>query len=291
MTATLIPGKPVAEKIESGLKRASVEFETLTGRKPGLATILVGNDPSSQRYIAIKQKKGQELGFAGFHSQLDQDATTDDLLKVINSYNSNDSIDAMLIQYPTPKQIDFDLCLSQVDPNKDADGMHPLNMGKLALSIPGPIPCTPAAIEELLKYYDIPVAGKHVAILGRGLTLGRPLSLLLSQKRDSADAAVSILHSGYKNWPSITKIADIVVAAAGVPGILKKDHVKEGSVVIGAGVRYEGKTLLSDVEEDVSEVASFITPRVGGVGPMTVAMLYQNTINCAFSSINGNRQN
>ncbi len=286
MTAIYIPGKPVAEKIENQIKDQAIEFERHAGRKPGLATILVGNDSSSERYIAIKQKKGVELGFKTEHSHLDENSTTQDLLKVIEEYNRDSSIDSMLIQYPTPAQIDFDYCLSAVMPQKDADGMHPLNMGKLALSIPGPIPCTPAAIEELLKFYEIPVAGRHVAILGRGLTLGRPLSLLLSQKREYADAAVSILHSGFKEWPSITKVADIVVAAAGVPGILKKEHVREGAVVVGAGVRYSGKTLLSDVEEDVDQVASYITPRVGGVGPMTVAMLYMNTIKAAFGSLN-----
>ncbi len=285
MTAILIPGKPVAEKIEADLKLAAADFKLKAGRKPGLATILVGNDPSSERYIAIKQKKGQELGFKTEHTHLAEDASTNDLLEVINKYNDDDSVDSMLIQYPTPAQIDFDYCLSAVLPQKDADGMHPLNMGKLALSIPGPVPCTPAAIEELLRYYEIPVSGKHVAILGRGLTLGRPLSLLLSQKREYADAAVSILHSGFKEWPSITRIADIVVAAAGVPGILKKEHVRPQAVVIGAGVRYFGKTLLSDVDDDVAEVASHITPRVGGVGPMTVAMLYKNTIKSAMNSL------
>ena len=188
----------------------------------------------------------------------------------------------MLIQYPPPKGVDFEEALYHVNPDKDADGMHPLNMGRLALSMPGPIPCTPAGIEAILAFYSVQVSGRHVVIVGRGLTLGKPLSLLLSQKRDSANAAVTLVHSGVSDLKQITLQADILISAAGVPGIVSKDMVRRGAVVVGAGVRYEGKKLLPDVNEDVEEVASYITPRVGGVGPTTVAMLFRNAISSAF---------
>ncbi|NNN22163.1 MAG: bifunctional 5,10-methylenetetrahydrofolate dehydrogenase/5,10-methenyltetrahydrofolate cyclohydrolase [Acidimicrobiales bacterium] len=282
MTAVLMPGKPVAESIEKEVLESSAIFLQEKGRKPGLATILVGDDASSARYIAMKQKKAQELGFESPHIHLSRSATTEDLLRSVESFNNDPNVDAMLIQYPAPSGIDFDKALSEVLPNKDADGMHPMNMGRLALSIPGPIPCTPAGIEAILKYYQIEIGGKHVAILGRGLTLGRPLSLLLSQKRAGADAAVTILHSGVLNWRDYTREADIVIGAVGVPGIITKTDVKVGAVVIGAGVRYEGNKLLPDVLEEVEEVASFITPRVGGVGPTTVAMLFRNAMDAAF---------
>ncbi len=281
MTAVLMPGRPVAESIEKEVFESSKIFLREKGRKPGLATILVGDDASSARYIAMKQKKAQELGFDSPHIHLSGNATTEDLLRSVESFNNNPNVDAMLIQYPAPAGIDFDKALCEVLPNKDADGMHPMNMGRLALNIPGPIPCTPAGIEAILSYYQIEVGGKHVAILGRGLTLGRPLSLLLSQKRKGADAAVTILHSGVLNWRDYTREADIVVGAVGVPGIITKTDIKEGAVVIGAGVRYEGNKLLPDVLEEVEEVASYITPRVGGVGPTTVAMLFRNAMDAA----------
>jgi methylenetetrahydrofolate dehydrogenase (NADP+)/methenyltetrahydrofolate cyclohydrolase len=168
-----------------------------------------------------------------------------------------------------------------MDPDKDVDGLHPLNMGRLALGMPGPVPCTPAGIEALLAHYEIPVAGREVVILGRGTTLGRPLALLLSQKRPTANAAVTVVHTGVPDWPEYTRRAPIVIAAAGVPGILRPEHVQPGAVVVGGGVRYEGRRLLPDVDESVAEVAGWITPRVGGVGPTTVAMLFRNAVEAA----------
>ena len=159
------------------------------------------------------------------------------------------------MQHPTPPQIDYDAALLEVDPDKDVDGMHPVNVGRLALSMPGPVPCTPAGIEALLAFYEIPVAGREVCILGRGATLGRPLAMLLSQKRPTANAAVTVVHTGVPDWPRYTQRADIVVAAAGVPGILQPEHITPGAVVVGGGVRYEGKKLLPDVDERCEEVA------------------------------------
>ena len=204
-----------------------------------------------------------------------------DVIAAIRSFNDDPAVDAFLVQHPTPPQIDYDAALLEIDPDKDVDGMHPVNMGRLAMSIPGPVPCTPAGIEALLAHYEIPVAGREVCILGRGYTLGRPLALLLSQKRPTANAAVTVVHTGVPDWPRYTQRAEIVVAAAGVPGILQPEHITPGSVVVGGGVRYEGRKLLPDVDERCEEVAGAITPRVGGVGPTTIAMLFRNAVEAA----------
>jgi methylenetetrahydrofolate dehydrogenase (NADP+)/methenyltetrahydrofolate cyclohydrolase len=212
---------------------------------------------------------------------LPDDATTEQVVAAVQQLNDDDGVDAMLVQHPAPPQVDFDAVLMAVDPNKDVDGMHPTNIGRMALGIPGPVSCTPAGIEALLAHYDIPVAGRGVVILGRGVTIGRPLSILLSQKRPTANAAVTMVHTGVPDWADYTRNADIVVAAAGVPGIIQPDHIRPGAVVIGAGVRYEGRKLLPDVDESVEEVAGYITPRVGGVGPTTIAMLFRNFVEAA----------
>ena len=251
------------------------------GRPPGLGTILVGNESASAGYIRMKQEKAVALGMHSAHLHLPDDATQSDLEDAIRAWNADPAIDAMLVQHPTPPQIDYDAAITVIDPDKDVDGLHPLNMGRLAMSLPGPVPCTPAGIEALLAHYEIPVAGREVVVLGRGTTLGRPLALLLSQKRPTANAAVTVVHTGVPDWPRYTLRADIVVAAAGVPGILRPEHVRPGSVVIGGGVRYEGRKLLPDVDEAVADVAGAITPRVGGVGPTTVAMLFRNAVEAA----------
>jgi methylenetetrahydrofolate dehydrogenase (NADP+)/methenyltetrahydrofolate cyclohydrolase len=199
----------------------------------------------------------------------------------VRAFNDDPSVDAMLVQHPAPPQVDFDAVLMAVDADKDVDGMHPTNMGRMALGIPGPVSCTPAGIEALLAHYEIPVSGRNVCILGRGVTIGRPLALLLSQKRPTANAAVTVVHTGVADWADYTRRADILVAAAGVPGIIQPEHIRPGGVVVGAGVRYEGKTLLPDVDESCEEVAGYITPRVGGVGPTTIAMLFRNLVEAA----------
>ena len=252
-----------------------------SGRTPGLATILVGNESASAGYVRMKQEKAIELGFSSPHAHLDDDATQAELLDTIARFNADPTVDAMLVQHPTPPQIDYEAALLAIDPDKDVDGLHPVNMGRLALSMPGPVPCTPAGIEALLAHYEIPVAGRNVCILGRGTTLGRPLALLLSQKRPTANAAVTVVHTGVDDWPAYTRRADIVVAAAGVPGILQPEHLTPGVVVIGGGVRYEGRKLLPDVDERCEEVAGAITPRLGGVGPTTIAMLFRNAVEAA----------
>jgi methylenetetrahydrofolate dehydrogenase (NADP+) / methenyltetrahydrofolate cyclohydrolase len=280
LSAVLLPGAPVADATFADLApRIAALIDG--GHRPGLATILVGDDGASSGYIRMKQQKAEEVGFTAPHAHLPNDASQADLVAAIYRFNDDPTVDAMLVQHPTPPQIDYEAALTEIDPDKDVDGMHPMNLGRLALGIPGPVPCTPAGIEALLAHYEIPVSGREVVILGRGFTLGRPLSLLLSQKRPTANAAVTVVHTGVPDWPRYTQRAEIVIAAAGVPGILQPEHVRPGSVVIGGGVRYEGRRLLPDVDEACERVAGWITPRVGGVGPTTIAMLFRNAVEAA----------
>lgn len=280
MSAVMMPGGPVAEAVFADLA-LRVERLRERGHNPGLGTILVGNDSASAGYIRMKQEKAAELGFNSPHLHLGDEATQEDLVAAIRSFNDDPAVDAMLVQHPVPAQIDYEAALLEMDPNKDVDGLHPINMGRLAMMMPGPVPCTPAGIETLLAHYKVQVAGREVCILGRGTTLGRPLALLLTQRRPTANAAVTVVHTGVPDWPRYTKRAEIVVAAAGVPGILQPEHISAGAVVVGGGVRYEGRKILPDVDTRCEEVAGWITPRVGGVGPTTIAMLFRNVVEAA----------
>jgi len=280
VTARMLPGRPVADAVFADIA-PRIDALVAAGHRPGLGTILVGDDSASAGYIRMKMDKATELGFTSPHIHLGQDATQADVLAAVREMNDAKDVDSVLIQHPTPPQIDFDAALLALDPDKDVDGLHPVNMGRLALGMPGPVPATPAGIETLLAHYEIPVAGREVCILGRGTTLGRPLALLLSQKRPTANAAVTVVHTGVPDWPEYTKRADIVIAAAGVPGILRPEHLTPGVTVVGGGVRYEGRKLLPDVDESCEEVAGAITPRVGGVGPTTIAMLFRSAVEAA----------
>ena len=280
MTARLLPGAPVADAVYADLA-PRIAALVARGHRPGLATVLVGEDPASAGYIRMKMDRAVELGFASPHRHLPAGATQADLVAAICELNDDAAVDAMLVQHPVPGQIDFEAALLAMDPDKDVDGLHPVNMGRLALGMLGPVPCTPAGIEALLAFHGIPVAGKEVCVLGRGTTLGRPLALLLTQKRPTANAAVTVVHTGVPDWGRYTRRASVVVAAAGVPGILRPEHVSPGATVIGGGVRYEGRRLLPDVDEACAEVAGAITPRLGGVGPTTVAMLFRNAVEAA----------
>ena len=280
MSAILIPGGPVADAVLADL-RPRIERLISAGHTPGLATVLIGGDEPSARYVGMKMRKAAELGMTSPHVHLPEDTTTEHALDAVRQLNEDPTVHGMLVQHPAPAQVDFDAVLMAVDPDKDVDGLHPTNVGRLALGIPGPVSCTPAGIEAILTHYDIPVAGRHVVIVGRGVTIGRPLSILLSQKRPTANAAVTLVHTGVPDWADYVREADILVAAAGVPGMIQPEHIKPGGVVVGAGVRYEGTKLLPDVDEACEEVAGWITPRVGGVGPTTIAMLFRNCVEAA----------
>ncbi|HEX5368377.1 MAG TPA: tetrahydrofolate dehydrogenase/cyclohydrolase catalytic domain-containing protein [Dehalococcoidia bacterium] len=280
MTAIMMPGGPVADAVFADLTKR-IEKLRAGGYNPGLGTLLVGNDSASAGYIRMKMEKATELGFNSPHVHLGDDATQKDIVDAIHAFNQDPAVDAMLVQHPVPPQIDYEAALLEMDPAKDVDGLHPVNMGRLAMSMPGPVPCTPAGIEALLAHYEVNISGREVCILGRGTTLGRPLALLLSQKRSTANAAVTVVHTGVPDWPRYTQRAEIVVAAAGVPGILQPEHISPGSVVVGGGVRYEGRKLLPDVDERCEAVAGWITPRIGGVGPTTIAMLFRNAVEAA----------
>ncbi len=279
-TAKLLPGAPVAEAVYEDL-RARIEQLVQRGHRPGLGTILVGDDDASAGYIRMKHERATQLGLASPHQQLSSDTTQAELIAAIERFNDDPTVDAMLVQHPVPDHLDYGAALEHMDPDKDVDGLHPVNMGRLALGLPGPVPCTPAGIETLLDHYEIPISGREVVIVGRGTTLGRPLALLLSQKRPTANAAVTVVHTGVDDWPAYTRRADVLIAAAGIPGIVQPEHVKPGSVVISGGVRYAGRKLLPDVDESCASVAAAITPRLGGVGPTTVAMLFRNAVSAA----------
>lgn len=281
MSAIVLPGGPVAEAVFADLKPRIDKLKE-AGHTPGLATVLVGDNAASVGYIRMKMAKAAELGITSPHIHLPEDASQAEVITAIELFNDDPAVDGMLIQHPIPAHLNYEDALAKVDPRKDVDGAHPVNMGRLALSMPGPLPCTPAGIEALLAHYEIPVAGRHVVVVGRGFTLGRPLSLLMSAKRPHTNAAVTTVHTGVLNMYDYTKQADILIAAAGVPGIIQPEHVKPGAVVIGAGVSYTGKnTIVPDVVEECEEVAGWITPRVGGVGPTTIAMLFRNCIEAA----------
>ena len=282
----MMPGKPVADAVFADLGPRIAALRA-AGRNPGLGTILVGDDPASAGYIRMKQERAASLGFGARHLHLPGQAGQADLVAAIRDFNTDDEVDAVLIQHPIPGHLDYGAALAELDPDKDADGAHPVNMGRLALGMSGPLPCTPAGIEALLQFYGVPVAGRDVVILGRGFTLGRPLSMLLSLKRPGGNAAVTVVHTGVPGWADHTRRADIVIAAAGVPGILKPEHLTSGRVVVGGGVRYQGRKLLPDVDEACNEVAGWITPRVGGVGPTTIAMLFRNAVEAAERRIAG----
>lgn len=282
MTAILLDGIATSRKVLDGVAREAKRLADTYGVTPGLGTILVGDDPASASYIGGKIKACGEVGIASIHSHLPADVSEADVHAKIAEYNANPAVHSYIVQLPLPKGIDEERALMAIDPDKDADGLHPTNLGRLVMGANGPIPCTPNGIVELLAEYEVPVEGKHVVVVGRGLTIGRPLALLLALKRPHCNAAVTVIHTGVKDMARYTREADVIVAAAGSPGIIKPDMVKPGAAVVGAGlVRVKKNTILSDVEEAVGEVAGWVTPRIGGVGPMTIAMLLKNTVRAA----------
>ena len=280
MTAKILDGEALAQKI-----RGEVADEVVRLRKngivPGLGTILVGDDPPSSRYVAMKHEDCAEVGIESVHEHLSDDTTQERLMAVIDRFNSDPRVHAYLIQLPLPKGLDEEEALLAVDPAKDVDGLHPVNLGMLVMGKPRVLPCTPAGILELLAANGIDLNGRHVVIVGRGLTIGRPLALLAALKRPGCNAAVTVVHTGVQDMEAYLRRADVIIAAAGHGGLVKPGMVKPGAVVVGAGTSWEGRRLISDVDEGVSEVAGWITPRIGGVGPMTRAMLLRNALEAA----------
>ncbi len=286
MTAQLLAGAPVAEAVLDEVA-ARVSALRERGKTVGLGTILVGDDPASAGYVRKKHETCERVGMLSHHIDVTGDGTQADLLAAVDRFNADPTVDAYLIQHPVPPQFDFNAALGAIDPDKDGDGLHPVSLGKLVLQEEGPVPATPAGIQAMFVHYGIDIAGKHVVIVGRGPTLGRPLSLLLTLKQAGANAAVTIVHTGVPDMAAYTREADVVVAAVGSPSIVTPEMVRPGAIVVSGGVSWEGRKLLPDVDEAVGDVASWITPRLGGVGPTTVAMLLRNTVEAAERSAKG----
>ncbi len=280
MTAQLLAGAPVAEAVLADVA-ARVEALRERGKTVGLGTILVGDDEASAGYVRKKHETCAQVGVQSRNVEIGADEDPQALLDAVDELNDDPSVDGYLIQYPVADGFDFDAAVNRMDPDKDADGLHPQNLGRLVLQQDGPVPCTPAGIRAMFVHYGIDLKGKEVVIVGRGPTLGRPLSLLLTLKQEGANAAVTVVHSAVPDVAAFTRRADVVIAAVGSPSIITPDMVRPGAVVVSGGISWEGRKLLPDVDESVAEVASWITPRLGGVGPTTVAMLLRNTVAAA----------
>ena len=277
MTAELLDGERVAARMKMELADRVARLKA-AGQSVGLGTILVGDDGPSAKYVAMKHADCEEIGIVSHHGHLPSTATQADVEALVVQFNADPNVHSILVQLPLPNGINEEEILLRINPAKDVDGLHPTNLGRLVMGAPGPLPCTPAGIVELLAAHHVPVEGKHVVILGRGLTIGRPLSLLLAMRRPGCNAAVTVVHTGVENVAELTRTADVIVAAAGVAGLVTADMVKPGAAVVGAGTSWSGKKLMSDVADDVADMAGWITPRIGGVGPMTRAMLLRNAV-------------
>jgi methylenetetrahydrofolate dehydrogenase (NADP+)/methenyltetrahydrofolate cyclohydrolase len=275
MTATILDGKALAAAIKGQLASRVTSLKT-KGIAPGLGTVLVGDDPGSVSYVAGKHRDCQEVGINSIRIDLKADASQADVLAAIKDLNGAKECTGFIVQLPLPKGLNTQLILEAIDPAKDADGLHPINLGRLVSGFDAPLPCTPRGIVELINHYKIALAGAEVVVIGRGLTVGRPLGLLLSRKQENA--TVTLTHTGTKDLLAHTKRADIVIAAIGSTHFLKANAVKQGAVVIDVGISRTSTGLLGDVDPDVMEVASFFAPMPGGVGPMTRAMLLQNVV-------------
>ena len=274
-------GKAQAEAIKHDLA-ARVRALRAAGITPGLGTILVGDDPASTIYVAGKHRDCAKVGIESLQVKLDASATNGELADAIDSLNADPRCTGYIVQLPLPAHLDEKWALSLIDPDKDADGLHPMNLGRLVLGSPGPLPCTPRGIVELLRRYDVEIDGAHVVIIGRGTTVGRPLGLLLTRRTENA--TVTMCHTGTRDLASYTRQADIIVAAAGRPGMVTASMVKPGAVLVDVGItRINGKPQ-GDLADDVWEVASLVTPNPGGVGPMTRAMLLANVVDAAEAS-------
>ena len=273
VTAILLDGKATLATVKTEL-RQRIEALAAVGRTPGLGTVLVGDDPASHWYVAAKHRDCAEIGIRSIARELPAGSTQAEVEAVVDELNADPECTAFLVQQPTG--LDEFAILSRVHPDKDVDGLHPFNLGSLVLGQPGPLPCTPMGIIELLRRYDVPIAGAHAVVIGRGLTVGRPLGLLLTRRTENA--TVTLCHTGTRDLADLVRQADIVVSAAGKPNLVTPDMVKPGAAVLDVGVsRVDGK-IAGDVDPAVREVAGHFAPNPGGVGPMTRAMLLSNVV-------------
>ncbi len=278
MTAQKLDGKATAAAIKSELTGRVAALRD-RGLVPGLATLLVGDDPASHNYVRMKHADCAQVGISSIQVELPATASTAQVAEAIAALNADPAVTGYIVQLPLPRGLDENAMLSLIDPEKDADGLHPVNLGRLVLNAPAPLPCTPRGIVELLRRHDVPLAGAGVCIIGRGITVGRPLGLILTRR--SENATVTLCHTGTRDLADHTRRADIVVAAAGVPGMVTADMIRDGAVCVDVGVsRVEGRTT-GDLAPDVWDKASWVTPNPGGVGPMTRAMLLSNIVDRA----------
>jgi methylenetetrahydrofolate dehydrogenase (NADP+)/methenyltetrahydrofolate cyclohydrolase len=275
MSAQILDGRALAASIKKDLAARTLALKS-KGITPGLGTILVGDDPGSHSYVGGKHRDCQEVGINSIRIDLAATATQADVLAAINELNAAKECTGYIVQLPLPASIDTQLILEAIDPAKDADGLHPLNLGRLVAGHQAPLPCTPRGIVELINHYKIPLSGAEVVVIGRGLTVGRPLGLLLTRKQENA--TVTLTHTGTKDLLAHTQRADIVIAAIGQPHFLKAKMIKPGAVVLDVGISRTDAGLIGDVDPGVFDVASFVAPMPGGVGPMTRAMLLMNVV-------------
>jgi methylenetetrahydrofolate dehydrogenase (NADP+)/methenyltetrahydrofolate cyclohydrolase len=276
--AIVLDGKATRDQIFADLQ-ARVAALRSSGVTPGLGTVIVGDDPGSHAYVRGKHSDCAKVGITSIRRDLPATTTQDELFAVIDELNADPACTGYIVQLPLPPEIDTGAVLERVDPDKDADGLHPVNLGRLVLGVPAPLPCTPRAIVELLRHYDVPIAGADVTIVGRGITVGRALGLLLTRR--SENATVTLCHTGTRDLAAEVTRADIVVVAAGRPGLITADMVKPGAAVVDVGITRTAAGLTGDVDPEVAKVAGYLSPVPGGVGPMTRAMLLANVVEAA----------
>ena len=275
MSAVILDGKATAQTIKNNLAQRVIALKA-KGINPGLGTILVGDDAGSHAYVNGKHKDCAEVGISSIRIDLPKTATQTDVMNAISQLNNDANCTGFIVQLPLPKGLDGNLALEAMDPDKDADGLHPNNLGKLVLGQDGPLPCTPRGIIELLRAYKIELNGANIVIIGRGVTVGRPLGLLLTRKTENA--TVTLCHTGTKDLTSHLINADIVIAAAGVPHLVKANMIKKGAALVDVGITRTENGLVGDIDPQVKEVAGFFSPMPGGTGPMTRAMLLTNVV-------------
>lgn len=278
MTAIILDGKATAQTVKDQLARRVAALKE-RGIQPGLATVLVGDDPGSHAYVGGKHRDCAEVGIASIRVDMPETSTQADVVAAVMALNADPAVTGYIVQLPLPKGLDSNQVLELMDPEKDADGLHPMSLGRLVLGIDGPLPCTPRGIVELLRAYDVPISGAEVCVVGRGVTVGRPLGLLLTRK--SENATVTLCHTGTRDMAAHIARADIVVAAAGVPHFITPDMVKPGAALVDVGITRTEAGLLGDIDPACADVAGWLAPMPGGTGPMTRAMLLANVVEAA----------